>query len=174
MKKNVELLTIGELNSSHIGKTVTLKGLIVKIRPDLLRLIEGAFRCANCGHITNVRQPEYTAYRQKTPLECENKILQKDSFIPLKCGRKKFELIAEKSEFIDLVELVLKDRDDKKLRGLFVYVEGRELISKIPVLFVGSILGKVTPITVTGVIGAGARPKKSTDGILYLIVKEII
>lgn len=115
-----EKIPVGKINSSHISKTIAVEGRINKIYPIKAKLIEGAFRCKACEHITFVQQ----ALTDKLikPFECENYV----------CGRTKyFELVPEKSKWTDEQRFELQDPNEQN-RDIIVYIRGKDLIDTIP------------------------------------------
>jgi DNA replicative helicase MCM subunit Mcm2 (Cdc46/Mcm family) len=115
-----EKISVGEISSLHVSKPIIVEARISKIYPIKVKLIEGAFQCQRCDHITRIKQP--ITDKLIKPYECENDA----------CGSKKpFKLIHEESTWIDEQKLVLQDIDEQ-LRTITVIIRGRDLIDAIP------------------------------------------
>jgi len=113
-------IPVGKINSSQISKTIAIEGRINKIYPIKAKLIEGAFRCKVCEHTTFAQQT--LTDKLIKPFECENEL----------CARTKyFELIPEKSKWIDERRLELQDPNEQN-RDIIVYIRGKDLIDTIP------------------------------------------
>ena len=99
-----ERIQIRELRSVHINKFIAVSGLIRKATEVRPKIINAAFKCQRCEHVTLVPQGEGKFVE---PYECENDV----------CGRKgPFKLVHEESEFIDAQKLRVQESPDD-LRG---------------------------------------------------------
>ncbi|NJD76152.1 MAG: MCM family protein [Candidatus Methanoperedens sp.] len=99
-----ERIQIRELRSSHINKFIAVAGLIRKATEVRPKIINAAFKCQRCEHVTMMPQGEGKFVE---PFECENDV----------CGRKgPFKLVHEESEFIDAQKLRVQESPDD-LRG---------------------------------------------------------
>ncbi|MCX9010079.1 MAG: minichromosome maintenance protein MCM [Candidatus Methanoperedens sp.] len=97
-------IQIRELRSANINKFIAVSGLIRKATEVRPKVINAAFRCQRCEHVSMVPQGEGKFVE---PYECENEV----------CGRKgPFKLIHEESEFIDAQKLRIQESPDD-LRG---------------------------------------------------------
>lgn len=86
---DTEKVSVGRVGSANISRLVAVEGRLNKVGPVRSKLIEGAFKCQRCGHVTRIAQPDE---RYIEPFECGSD----------DCGRKgPFKLIPE--------ELVWKD-----------------------------------------------------------------
>lgn len=99
-----ERIQIRQLRSANINRFIAVSGLIRKATEVRPKIINAAFKCQRCGHVTFVPQAEGKFIE---PFECENDV----------CGRKgPFKLIHEESEFIDAQKLRIQESPDE-LRG---------------------------------------------------------
>ncbi len=99
-----EHIQIRELRSVNINKFIAVSGLIRKATEVRPKIVNAAFKCQRCDHITFVPQSEGKFVE---PFECENDV----------CGRKgPFKLIHEESVFIDAQKLRVQESPDD-LRG---------------------------------------------------------
>ncbi len=99
-----ERIQIRELRSSNINRFIAVSGLIRKATEVRPKIINAAFKCQRCEHVTMMPQGEGKFVE---PFECENDV----------CGRKgPFKLVHEESEFIDAQKLRVQESPDD-LRG---------------------------------------------------------
>jgi replicative DNA helicase Mcm len=102
--KHPERIQIRELRSANINRFIAVSGLIRKATEVRPKIINAAFKCQRCGHVTLVPQAEGKFVE---PFECESE----------DCGRKgPFKLVHEESEFIDAQKLRVQESPDE-LRG---------------------------------------------------------
>ncbi len=99
-----ERVQIRELRSVNINRFIAVSGLIRKATEVRPKIVNAAFKCRYCDHVTFVPQGEGKFVE---PYQCENE----------DCGRKsQFKLVHEESEFIDAQKLRLQESPDE-LRG---------------------------------------------------------
>ncbi len=99
-----ERIQIRELRSANINKFIAVSGLIRKATEVRPKIVNAAFKCQRCEHVTMMPQGEGKFVE---PFECENDV----------CGRKgPFKLVHEESEFIDAQKLRVQESPDD-LRG---------------------------------------------------------
>ena len=97
-----ERIQIRELRSANINKFIAVSGLIRKATEVRPKIINAAFKCKYCDHITLVNQSEGKFVE---PHECDG------------CERKgQFKLVHEESKFIDAQKLRVQESPDD-LRG---------------------------------------------------------
>jgi len=96
-------VSIRGIRASHIGKLVAVEGIITKISPVKHQLVTAVFRCRECGEEITVEQHERGLEKPASCPRCEAE------------GRKRFEfdLVAEKSKFIDWQKFVLQERPEE-------------------------------------------------------------
>ncbi len=87
-------LMVRECNSHYLGQLFALQGLVTKVTDVLPRVWKGVFMCKRCQSEVESIQSEKGL---KTPLACEQ------------CGRKDFELVLEKSKFIDFQKIEVQE-----------------------------------------------------------------
>jgi len=99
-----ERIQIRELRSANINRFISVTGLIRKATEVRPKIINAAFKCQRCDHVTMILQGEGKFVE---PFECENDV----------CGRKgPFKIVPEESEFIDAQKLRVQESPDD-LRG---------------------------------------------------------
>ncbi len=135
---------IRDLRAIHLGKFISVSGLVKKVTEVRPKLQDAAFQCQKCGAVIKVPQEENILAE---PAEC---YADQGG-----CGRKSsFKLLTEKSEFIDAQKIELQESPEG-LRGgaqpmrLIVYLED-------------DLVGDVVPgdrITVNGILRVQARRK---------------
>ncbi|RLI27406.1 MAG: Minichromosome maintenance protein MCM [Candidatus Hecatellales archaeon] len=130
-------ISIRNLGASHIERLVAFDGIVVRATPVKPLLVEAVFQC-RCG--------------------AENRVPQQGSFIrpPVKCescGRTTgFELLPEKSKFIDYQELRVQERPEDLPPG--------QLPRYVEVYLEDDLVDRARPgdrVTITGIVRA--RPE---------------
>lgn len=130
-------ISIRNIGASHIERLVAFDGIIVRATPVKPLLVEAVFQC-KCG--AENRVPQQGSFI-RPPVRCES------------CGRTVgFELIPEKSKFIDYQELRVQERPEDLPPG--------QLPRYVEVYLEDDLVDKARPgdrVTVTGVVRA--RPE---------------
>jgi len=109
------------LGSKHIGKLVTVAGIIVRATPVRPLVMQAAFRCKRCGTTAYVNQ---TGTFLRAPQVCSDP----------SCDRRgPFDFIQEESTFIDCQEIRIQERPEdlppgQLPRWLDVKLFGRDLV----------------------------------------------
>jgi len=116
-----ETTSLRMLGSKHLGKLVTVEGIIVRATPVRPLVMQAAFRCKRCGTTTYVNQ---IGTFLKAPLECSD---------PSCRGRGPFDFIQEESTFIDCQEIRIQERPEdlppgQLPRWLDLKLFGRDLV----------------------------------------------
>jgi replicative DNA helicase Mcm len=98
-------VAIGELRSNHLGKLISIEGMVRKSTEVRPRVTKAAFQCLRCGYITYVEQ---NSFKFEEPFAgCENET----------CGKKgPFKLRMEESTFVDAQKLQIQEPPED-LRG---------------------------------------------------------
>ena len=108
------------LGSIHIGKLVTVEGIIIRSTPARPMVTRAAFRCRRCGTVTYLDQ---SSPFLSTPVQCTDPA----------CRRKgPFEFLQEESTFVDSQQIRIQERPEdlppgQLPRWINVRLEGREL-----------------------------------------------
>ncbi len=94
---------IRDIRSKHIGKIVSVEGIVTKISPVKQQLKEAVFRCKTCGYEIIVPQGERGLEKPSHCPRCEEE------------GRKSsgFQLIINKSKFIDMQKFMLQEKPEE-------------------------------------------------------------
>lgn len=133
---------VRDLRTSHLGKFISINGLVKKVTEVRPKLQDALFECQKCGAVIKMRQSESVIIE---PTEC-----------PADqggCGRQSsFKLLTEKSEFIDSQKLELQESPEGMRGGaqpmrIIVYMED-------------DLVGDIVPgdrITVNGILHVQAR-----------------
>ena len=154
-------IQIRNLRSDHIGKFVSLRGLLRKVTEVRPKLKIGAFKCAACGHELMVEQHKDVFTE---PLECaENEG---------GCGRKgnsaKFYFLFEKSFFVDSQKVELQESPEN--------LRGGEQPQRITGYIEGDITGLVAPgdeVTLNGIIETRERRYGMSKSTIFDIVLNV-
>ncbi|MEM2924109.1 MAG: minichromosome maintenance protein MCM [Methanocellales archaeon] len=146
---------IRHLRSMHISKLIAIEGLVrnaTEVRP---RIVEAAFKCMRCGHVTRVPQPS-TKFME--PLRCEDE----------NCDRKgPFELLQNESKFIDAQKLTIQESPED--------LKGGEQPQTLVVDVEDDLAGKVTPgnrLIVVGILRQYQRTTSSGKTTFYDVYLE--
>lgn len=140
---------VRRIRATHLGKLIAIEGIVTKISPVKQLLKEAVFKCKECG--------EEIAVPQK------GEGLEKPSYCP-GCGgegdkrrRGDFELLLEKSKFVDWQKFVLQERPEELPSG--------QLPRSIEVVATYDLVDVVRPgdrAIVTGVLTVA--PERSVKG----------
>ncbi len=151
---------IRKLRTAHLGKFVSIRGIIrraTEIRP---RLKVGAFRCSNCGGITKVIQE---SMRLTEPIKCAV------------CGKTK-----PKVKFkLEFSESVFEDYQVVEIQDMPESLRGGEQPQRITAILEDDIAAMVVPgdrVILNGILRAKeyrVQNVKSTEFRMYLDVNSV-
>lgn len=133
-------VTVESLRAFHLGRFVTLQGVLVKDTMQAPRLTEGAFQCLKCNHITRVLQDDV---QTQEPMECN-----KDGG---GCGTPDVPwiLLTDESTFVTTQEIEVVDD--------IALTDGRRQPRRIRMYLDDDLIGKAVSgdyVRVTGVLQA--------------------
>ncbi len=150
-----ERVQIRELRSVHINKFIAVSGLIRKATEVRPKIINAAFRCQRCEHVTIVHQSEGKFIE---PFECEDEM----------CGRKgPFKLVHEESEFVDAQKLRVQESPDD--------LRGGEQPQTLDVDVDDDLAGIVAPgdrVVVTGILRSYQRSTQQGKSTFFDLVLD--
>ncbi|MCW4008974.1 MAG: minichromosome maintenance protein MCM [Candidatus Bathyarchaeota archaeon] len=138
-----------ELGAAHIGRLVSLSGIVVRQTPVRPLVMEAAFRCRRCGGVTRIQQ--HGVFLQ-APHEC----------VDPSCRGHVFDFCEADSSFIDSQELRLQESPDELPpgeipRSLSVHVT-EDLVNKVRpgdrVIVVGVVRTVASRVPKAGVLRA--------------------
>ena len=91
------------IRAVHLNKLIAVEGIVTKISPVKQQLVEAVFRCRECGE--ELRVPQRGRGLEK-PLQCPRCASE---------GRKRheFDLVLERSKFVDWQKFVLQERPEE-------------------------------------------------------------
>ena len=92
---NINLRSVG---AKHIGKLITVTGIIVRASPVQPFITTGLFRCHVCGELITIEQSGQTKIKPQKCPKCDN--------------RKGFELVPDESTYITSQSLVIQERPE--------------------------------------------------------------
>ena len=131
-------IEIRDLRSTHLGKFISVDGLVKKVTEVRPKLVEAAFKCQRCGAITRIKQEENILVE---PTICPN------------CNRKSsFKLLPEESIFIDSQKIELQESPE----GLRGGAQPMRLVAYLE----DDLVGRIVPgdrITINGILRIQAR-----------------
>jgi replicative DNA helicase Mcm len=142
-----EILKIRSLNSDYIGKLVAIEGIVTRITRIEAKLVKATYRHVVEGDIHEFEYPPegVVAERVEKPPYC------------MVCKRPgKFELVVEKSEFIDWQKIVIQEKPEE--------VPGGQIPRSIEAVLTSDLVDSVRPgdrVVVVGVL----RVQPMTGGL---------
>jgi replicative DNA helicase Mcm len=148
-------IQIRELRSANINKFIAISGLIRKATEVRPKIINAAFKCQRCEHVTFVPQGEGKFVE---PYECENDV----------CGRKgPFKIVHEESEFVDAQKLRVQESPDD--------LRGGEQPQTLDVDVDDDLAGVVTPgdrIVISGILRSFQRNTQQGKSTFFDLVLD--
>ncbi len=156
IKSLPENLHIGirDIRAIHIGKLVSVEGIVTKISPVKQQLVEAIFRCKTCGEETPVIQSGRGLDKPPSCPRCETENRKTSGF----------ELLLDKSRFIDIQKFMLQEKPEELPPG--------QLPRSIEVIVKNDLVDVIRPgdrVIVTGFIAVreDKRLGKSAPPIFY-------
>jgi len=122
-------IDIRDLSSKHIGKMITVEGLIRLITDSLPKLTIAVWKCRRCGNVYKIPQDKQQV---RSPSMCE-------------CHSKEFSLEEEKSQFIDYQKVQLQETLEK--------LKGNEQATYVDVYVADDLVNKVAAGDKTRFVG---------------------
>jgi replicative DNA helicase Mcm len=148
-------IQIRELRSANINKFIAISGLIRKATEVRPKIVNAAFKCQRCEHVTFVPQGEGKFVE---PYECENDV----------CGRKgPFKIVHEESEFVDAQKLRVQESPDD--------LRGGEQPQTLDVDVDDDLAGVVTPgdrIVISGILRSFQRNTQQGKSTFFDLVLD--
>lgn len=148
-------IQIRELRSANINKFIAISGLIRKATEVRPKIVNAAFKCQRCEHVTFVPQGEGKFVE---PYECENDV----------CGRKgPFKIVHEDSEFVDAQKLRVQESPDD--------LRGGEQPQTLDVDVDDDLAGVVTPgdrIVISGILRSFQRNTQQGKSTFFDLVLD--
>ncbi len=148
-------IQIRELRSANINKFIAIAGLIRKATEVRPKIVNAAFKCQRCEHVTFVPQGEGKFVE---PYECENDV----------CGRKgPFKIVHEDSEFVDAQKLRVQESPDD--------LRGGEQPQTLDVDVDDDLAGVVTPgdrIIISGILRSFQRNTQQGKSTFFDLVLD--
>ncbi len=140
-------IAIRDIKHEYFDKLVSVTGTVAQATAVRPKIVNAAYRCMRCGHITMVMQGDEKLLK---PLECESDT----------CGRKGFfELLLRESEFEDYQEIILQDSTNAKIKVV--------LLDNLVTLFY-----PLQELTITGIVRARIKLKgKAKTSFLEMYIK---
>ncbi|AGB05358.1 putative ATPase involved in replication control, Cdc46/Mcm family [Aciduliprofundum sp. MAR08-339] len=151
---------IRELRAVHIGQFLSIEGIIRRASEVRPKLKVGAFRCSDCGGITEVEQE---GAKLQEPFACSQCNKTKPKV--------KFKLIIEKSTFVDTQRAEIQDNPEN--------LRGREQPQRLMAYLEDDIAGEIVPgdrVVLNGILRTVERRLgnvRTTDFDIYLDVVSI-
>lgn len=99
---------VRRIRATHLSKLIAVEGIVTKISPVKQLLVEAVFRCKSCGTELRVIQKESGLEK---PEQCPHCLAEGEH------RRKGFDLVLEKSKFVDWQRFVLQERPEELPAG---------------------------------------------------------
>lgn len=147
-------IPIRYLRSEHIGKLVTIDGLVrlaTEVRP---RLQVAAFECTRCGEVTFIEQGGAMFIE---PYACQNS----------ECTSKRFRLLVDQSTFVNFQKLRVQESPDN--------LRGGEQPQTLDITIEDDIVGMASPgahVYITGVLRSFQRVTREGKSPIFDIVLD--
>ncbi len=153
---------IRDLRAKHLGRLVSVEGLLRKATEVRPRLVEAVFQCLRCGAIIKEAQ-EGMAFRE--PLEC----YENQGGCTRTPGSTKFKLIDEGSRFVDTQKIEIQEPPEE--------LRGGEAPQRLVAYVEDDITGQVFPgdrLVLNGVLRGAQRGRFSAKSTLFDIFADIV
>ncbi len=156
--RNLNRVPIRAIRHVHIGKLVSIEGIVIKATEVKPKLQTAVFECPHCGHIFAIEQANG---QFEEPYECPRE--------EGGCGRKarRFKLNVEKSKFVDSQKLRLQEPLEELCGGDIPHV--------IDVEVEGDITDKATPgtrVTICGILRSKQQKTSTHKKLVFDIYLE--
>ena len=153
-----EILPLRRLSSAHIGKLVSVEGIVVRATPVRPLVVNAVFKCLRCDQliVTGIRKPMLTAPEPRTCPYCKSK--------------GPFELDESRTEFIDYQEIRVQEKPEDLPPG--------QLPRWVNVRIVGSDLVDVARpgdrVVITGVVRVASPAGRLRRGLeMYIEANNV-
>lgn len=150
-KVNIRITDLGNdimirnIRATHVGRLVSIKGLVKMVKEVKPRLTRAAFKCKACGALNVVEQ---TGNYMTLPTKCSGCEAK---------GSQMFDLVAEHSTFIDSQSIFIEENTED--------LRGGEQPQKIEVFLEDDITGDILPGDLVNLVGivdtSGPNPGKT-------------
>lgn len=150
------LMKIRELNSDHIGKLVSVEGIVTRVTRVDAKLLRAKYR-----HFTESGEHEF----DYPPEGYIGERVERPPYCPICHKPGKFELVVEKSDFIDWQKIVVQERPEE--------VPGGQIPRSIETILTGDIVDSVRPgdrVIVSGILRVLALtglPERRGSGTIF-------
>ncbi len=136
LPENEIRVDIREIRAQHIGKLISITGIIRKNTEVLPRLQNAAFQCSQCSHVNMVSQ---VRGRVEEPVICEACEAERPKV--------RFKLLPNESEFVDIEKIEIQENPET--------IEGGAQPQRITVIVEDDLTGNLFPgdrVTVQGIL----------------------
>ncbi|MEM1596261.1 MAG: hypothetical protein QXS24_03800 [Desulfurococcaceae archaeon] len=133
-----KIMKIRELNSDYIGKLVAIEGIVTRVTRVDAKLVKAVYK-----HVTELEEHEFEYPPEGVIMDK----VEKPAYCPVCRKPGKFELIVEKSEFIDWQKIVIQEKPEE--------VPGGQIPRSIESILTGDIVDSARPgdrVVVTGIL----------------------
>ncbi|MFQ6012783.1 MAG: LAGLIDADG family homing endonuclease [Thermoplasmata archaeon] len=153
---------IRDLRAKHLGKLVSMEGLVRKATEVRPRLVEAVFQCLRCGAIIKEAQ-EGLSYHE--PLEC----YEDQGGCARSSGSTKFKLLEEGSRYVDTQKLEVQESPED--------LRGGEAPQRLAAYTEEDLTGVVNPgdrIVLNGVLRGSQRGRFRSKSTLFDIFLDVV
>lgn len=153
---------VRHLRAKHLGRLVSVEGLVRKATEVRPRLVEAVFQCLRCGAIIKELQ-EGLDYRE--PLEC----YQDQGGCARTSGSTKFKLLDEGSRFVDTQKIEVQEPPEE--------LRGGEAPQRLVAYVEDDLTGLINPgdrVVLNGVLRSSQRGRFSAKSTLFDIFSDTV
>jgi len=158
-------LGIRDIRSKNMGQFITVEGLVRKANEVRPKVLNAAFRCLRCQHVTFVSQEDEALIRE--PLECE-KTEDGGGGCGRAAGSTKFRLVKELSTFIDTEKIEIQEQPEDLKAG----AQPQSLTAYM----VDDITGQIFPgarVVLNGILDSRARQRGAAGATTFDIFLNV-
>ena len=149
----IHKVMIKDLRSEHVGKFMTVEGIVRKATDVRPKLVLGAYECQKCGGVTRISQDDNKVKKPFICEECES--------------RGPFKLLVSESTFLDSQKILIQE----SLEDL----HGGEHPKQLSIQLEDDLTGKISPgdrVEIAGILRAQHKSAKNKSSRVFDIFLE--
>ena len=154
-------ILVRDLRAEHLGRFVTVEGLVRKATEVRPKVVDATFQCLRCGAV--IKEPqEGTAFRE--PLEC----YQDQGGCGRSAASTKFKLLGEASRYLDTQKLEIQEAPE--------LIRGSEQPQRLEAYVEDDITGVITPgerVVLNGILRSAQRGRPGARSTIFDIFLEV-
>ncbi len=146
---------VKDLRAEHIGKLVTIHGLVRKVQNVMPKIVMAKFRCSRCGSVWTVPQD---GVHITTPIECS----KEEGGCGSSAAKAGFNILWHESKYIDTQVTTIQEIAEELIGG--------EQPQQIDLVLADDLTGKIMPgdkLKITGIIRP--KPRRTSHGFMSVL-----